>query len=324
MTQTTTTNGPEERVRDLAESVGVDADFAATVFDHIEAGDGYADYGVPAAVYAAVRIEGLAVRPQEVAAETTGVDAGRIMTDTKRMVRRLPFDVDIDPSAKYIERFGEDLGAGSQLATTANAIASHATEAGLSNGRSPSVFAATCLYAASYLLDAGYTQDEVADAAGVSAVVIRRHYKDFVAAYAAEDTESSSVGALVESVIDAYDWLPDAAVDDARDMAVAVDTDSGEFRRASPKSVAAAIVYVAAKHHRVDMSQAEAGDAIGASRHAVNARSQDVQRWNRRRRLDGENYNDLKRLAAEHGVDVGMAPDRDDLIESLAEAGVSP
>jgi len=51
-------------------------------------------------------------------------------------------------------------------------------------------------------------------------------------------------------------------------------------------------------------------------------RVNDVRYWRDRAQFDGVAYNDLKQIAAEHDVDVGMTPEREYLIDRLVEAGV--
>lgn len=320
---------PADRIRGLAEDVGLPeavADFAADqLYPQVDNDGGYADAAVPATLYAAVRIQGEPIRPQEVADATDTVDADRLMKDMRRLVRTLPFDVSVDGvERRYVERIVDDVGATDQLRATALSLCDDAVEAGLSNGKAPSAFAASVVYAASYLLDADVEQKDVAESAGVTTTVIRRHYRDIIdASTDASVTSHDDLPAIVDDVMNGIDGaVPSVVREDAREMADAIDPDADWVRRCDPKAVAAAVVYVASKRHRVDVTQAEAGDAVGVSRHAVNARSQDVRRWDKKRRLDALTYNRLKELAAEHDVDVGPTPERPDLVDRLFEAGV--
>lgn len=318
---------PRQRVKDLAEDVGLDgstATFAAeSLYPQVDNDGGYAEAGVPATVYAAVRIQGEPVKPAEIA-DASGVDANRIMKDMRRMVADLPFDVSVDGvERKYVERYVDDLDAGDKYRETAFGLCDDAVDAGLHNGKAPSAFAAGVVYAASVVLDDGVEQKDVAEVADVTTTIIRRYYRDIIAASSNASASHDDIPSIVETVVAGIDGaIPEAVREDAVEMADAIDPDADWVRRCDPKAVAAAIVYVAAKRNRLDVTQAEAGEPVGMSRHAVNARSQDVKKWDTRRRFDDMNYNPLKELAAANGVDVGQTPEREYLIDRLVEAGV--
>lgn len=320
---------PRQRVKDLAEAVGLDestATFAAeSLYPQVDNDGGYAEAGVPATVYAAVRIQGEPVKPSEIA-EASGVGENRIMKDMRRMVAALPFDVSVDGvERKYVERYVDDLDVPDQFRQTAVGLCDDAVDAGLHNGKAPSAFAAAVVYAASVVLEADVEQKDVAEVADVTTTIIRRYYRDIIAASSNASASHDDIPSIVETVVAGIDGsIPEAVREDAVDMADAIDPEAGWVRRCDPKAVAAAVVYVAAKRNRLDVTQAEAGEPVGMSRHAVNARSQDVKRWDTRRRFDGMNYNPLKELAAANGVDVGQTPEREYLIDRLVEAGVEP
>lgn len=320
---------PRQRVLDLAESVGLDestATFAAeSLYPQVDNDGGYAEAGVPATVYAAVRIQAEPVKPAEIA-DASAVDANRVMTDMRRMVADLPFDVSVDGvERKYVDRYVDDLDVGDQYRETAGDLCDDAVDGGLHNGKAPSAFAASVVYAASVVLDAGVEQKDVAEVADVTTTIIRRYYRDIIAASSNASASHDDIPSIVETVVAGIGGsIPETVREDAVDMADAIDPDADWVRRCDPKAVAAAIVYVAAKRNRLDVTQAEAGDPVGMSRHAVNARSQDVKRWDTRRRFDDMNYNPLKELAADNGVDVGQTPEREYLIDRLVEAGVEP
>jgi len=88
--------------------------------------------------------------------------------------------------------------------------------------------------------------------------------------------------------------------------------------------VAAGVVYVAAVDARFDVSQTEVASTAGVSKSTVVNRVNDIRDWRKRRRFEGVNYNELKRLASENDVDVGMTPEREYLVDRLAGAGVEP
>jgi transcription initiation factor TFIIIB Brf1 subunit/transcription initiation factor TFIIB len=296
-----------------------------SVYGEANIDGGYAEDGVPGVVYAAVRIRGDPVKPTEIA-DACDTEANRIMRDMRRMVADLPFKVEFEGvERRYVERYADELDVDDQFKSTALSLCDDAVDGGLHNGKAPSAFAASVVYAASYVLDAGVEQADVASVADVSVTIIRRYYRKVIAA--SNDTAASpdDIPAIVDHVIDGIGGaIPDAVRHDAKEMSHAIDPDADWVRRCDPKAVAAAVVYVAAKRNRVDVTQAEAGEPVGMSRHAVNARSQDVKEWDTRRRLEDANYNRLKELAAENGAGVGSTPERDVLIDVLAELGVEP
>ena len=342
MSQTNASNH-DAMIMKIADGVGVPddvADFAVQLYGEVSKPDGdgnlyidggYVDRGIPATVYAAVRIRGLPIKPREIAEQVDDPDVGprRIMRDTKRLLAILPFDVSIDGSERrFVERYCDDLGVGEQFTVTALSVCDDAVEAELHVGRAPSVVAAAVIYATSRLLNADVDQRDVADVAGVSVRVIRDRYRDVIdvaSGFTSDDRPThADLSSIVDGIIDGLGSVPDVVEDDAHAFADAINPDADWVRRCDPRAVAAACVYVAAKDNRIQVTQADAGEPVGISRHAVNARSQDLREWNARRdSLDDHTYNRLKELAAEHGVDVGPTPAREYVIARLADAGVS-
>jgi len=322
------TPGNPRLIRELADEVGLDgsfADFATDVYGEVDNDGGYAKAGVPGAVYSAVRIRGEPIKPKEIA-DAADVDVNRVMSDMRRMVRSLPFDVSVGGTERrYVERYVDALNADDAFRETALSLCDDGKDADIHNGKAPSAFAAAVVYAASVVDEAGYEQKHVADVADVTTTIIRRYYRNIIATSNDATGAPADIPAFVDSVVDGIGGdIPDAVRQDATEMAHAIDPDAGWVRRCDPKAIAAAIVYVAAKRNRVDVTQAEAGEPVGMSRHAVNARSQDVKEWDTRRRLEDANYNRLKELAAENGAGVGSTPERDRLIDVLANMGVEP
>ncbi|SNZ14840.1 Transcription initiation factor IIB (TFIIB) [Natronoarchaeum philippinense] len=86
----------------------------------------------------------------------------------------------IDPR-EYLPRFASRLGLDAEVERRARELAQRAQENGIVGGRDPSGFAAGCLYAAGREFDAGVTQSEAADVAGVSPVTLRSAYHDLTA-----------------------------------------------------------------------------------------------------------------------------------------------
>ena len=85
----------------------------------------------------------------------------------------------IDP-AEYIGRFASELDVSADIEARSREFVTDGRDRGLINGRNPSGFAATCLYAAA--IEAGHdlTQREAASVAGVTPVTLRTAYYDLI------------------------------------------------------------------------------------------------------------------------------------------------
>jgi transcription initiation factor TFIIB len=85
----------------------------------------------------------------------------------------------IDPE-EYVGRFASELDVPKHVEARSREFVADGRERGLINGRNPSGFAATCLYAAA--IEAGHdlTQREAADVAGVTPVTLRTAYYDLM------------------------------------------------------------------------------------------------------------------------------------------------
>ena len=311
-----------DRIRRLAGEVGFDdTDFVVQLYEQVNDDGTYHDNGIPAVVYAAVRIRGEPIKPAEVVDAYDGdIGKSRLTKDTRNMVDELPFDVDITGvERRYVERYADDLNFDDDTRDKALSMCEAGVEAGLSNGKAPSAFAGAVVYAAASVAGTDLTQDEVAEVANTSSTVVRRHYKDVIDAATASDGEDS----YVERIIGDLGDLPDVVADEAASILSYIeDVDEGWSRRCSPAALNASVVYVAAQNNRVDVSQREVAEAANISRHTVKERVKEVRHADRRRCLGWRDYNELKELAAEHDVDVGMTPERDELINALANEGV--
>lgn len=289
----------------------------------------------PAAVYAAARIRDIPTKPEEVAiaAAKTGHDApgfddvpnaDDVANYYKRMLSAIPFEVEPEAPDDWVRRLCADLGVDGTFEDAAIRLCDDAVDAGLHIGKAGSGFAAAVVYAASKHRNAGVEQDTVADVASVSPTTIRNQYRDVLALRdgSVEPGDPDAIDAAVNDLCDRIDGLPGRVRADALELAAEASTaDAGWVRRTDPKGVAAGVVYVTGKDDRVDISQTEVAAAAGVSKSTVVNRVNDIRDWRKRRRFDGVNYNRLKELAAEHDVDVGVTPERDYLIDRLAEEG---
>jgi transcription initiation factor TFIIB len=131
-----------------------------------------------ACVYAACRVARVSRTVDEVvrAAKATE-DEQRAAYDALNRELGLPVGP-IDP-VEYVPRFATELGLAGEVERRAREYAAEAAERGLSVGRNPSGVAAACLYTAALDANAGVTQKEAADVAGVTPVTLRSTYAEF-------------------------------------------------------------------------------------------------------------------------------------------------
>ena len=304
----------------------------------------------PAAVYAAARIRDIPTKPGEVSHHSEKllnipqtlsfvldgvaqngswkvVSEDDVTNYYKRMLSAIPFEVKPEAPDDWVRRLCDDLNVGPAFESEAVDLCGDAVDAGLHIGKATSGFAAAVVYATSKHRNAGVDQDDIADAASVSPTTIRNQYRDVLALRdgAVEPGDPDAIDAAVNDLCDRIDGLPGRVRADALELAAAAsEHDADWVERTDPKGVAAGVVYVTAKDARVDVSQTEVASTANVSKSTVVNRVNDIRDWRKRLKFDGVNYNDLKRLAAEHGVDVGSRPERDYLVDRLADAGVDP
>lgn len=323
------------QVEQLAESVGVDkakASELATSLD-VGVGDGYVDAGVPATVYATARVYAEPVKPDEVADAHGDIDTGRLVKDTRRLLSDAPLNVEVEAThTGFVDRYVDGLGASDDLRETAVRIVEKATETGFNSGKAPSSFAASTVYATARMLgvEDDVEQKQVADVADVSTQIIRRNYPDIIKFAGRHNligdggaVTFDDLGSLTDYILTGIEGaVPEDVAQECKDMVEALDTNADWVRRCKPEAVAGGIVYTACKRYRLEISQREIADVVGVERHAVMERAQDIHAWNRRRILENKTYNELKEIASDVGLDMGMAPERDELINRLDNSGV--
>lgn len=275
-------------IRAIGEAAGLPpdlTDFAVNIYEQaVDAGfqpSGPRCYG--GAVYGAARIRDYPIKPKTVAAavDDVGVEADDVVRSMNRLVAALPFDVDLEDPSSYIRRYVDGLGGTPQLLESAIDLCDEATAAGVNSGKSPSGFAAACVYAASYMLAAPYTQDDVADEANVSTVTIRNMYRDIIRVHGDVEPRIAADGGeavtrAVEDVFKHFDDVPDFVRSKALEMVD--DLDGADWlRNKNPNGVAAGALYVAAKQNRVDLSQSELADVAGVHKETVLSRVKDIR-----------------------------------------------
>jgi transcription initiation factor TFIIIB Brf1 subunit/transcription initiation factor TFIIB len=325
---------------DLPDSV---ASLAVSIYDQaIDAGFPRVGDGreLPAAVYAAARVDGEPVRPRRLA-ESVGVDGDDVVSDMRRLIDALPYELRIEKPDEYVKRTLEalDYAIGSDLWDTAIRMCDDATDDDgfAPSGKSASVFGAAVVYAASEVLDAGLRQVDVADAAGTGSVAIRRTYRDVLEATTdytrdGEPGDRNAMHDTVDRVLDAAGNVPDVV---GRQAHAIIDDipDADWVTRTNPKGVGAGAAYVAAKDNRVSIPQDDVADYAGVSKGTVVSRINDIRSWRGEKRdterrakaiRDSCKYNEMKRAAARHDLDVGQAPSIDTLSTALASHGLGP
>ncbi|EMA60841.1 transcription initiation factor IIB [Halorubrum lipolyticum] len=130
-----------------------------------------------ACVYVACRTADVARTVEEICGEAKAtVDEHQAAFDA--MNRELGLPIAPTGPAEYLPRFASDLDCDAGVERRAGELAERAVEEGIANGRNPVGVAAACLYTAARELDAECTQQEAADAAGVTPVTVRRTYVD--------------------------------------------------------------------------------------------------------------------------------------------------
>ncbi len=128
-----------------------------------------------ACVYVACRTADVARSVGEVCAAAKATEAEhRAAFDA--MNRELGLPIGPAAPAEYLPRFASELDCPPAVESRARDLADRAVEEGIANGRNPVGVAAACLYTAARQCDADYTQQEAADAAGVTPVTVRRTY----------------------------------------------------------------------------------------------------------------------------------------------------
>lgn len=117
-------------------------------------------------------------RTLEEVAEVSGVEKKEIGRSYRFISRELDIQLlPVDP-ARYVARFGSDLGISGKVRTKAIEIIREAKEKDLTSGKSPTGTAAAAIYIASILEGDRKTQKEVAKVTNITEVTVRNRYKE--------------------------------------------------------------------------------------------------------------------------------------------------
>ncbi len=134
---------------------------------------------VSATLYAACR-EAQMPRTLEEIAEVSRIDIRKISSNYMFLIRELDLHLPPTDPARYITRFGSELGLSGEVQTEAMHMIKKIRDKKLTSGKSPSGTAAACLYIAALRGGERVTQREVAEVAGVTEVTVRNRYKDTI------------------------------------------------------------------------------------------------------------------------------------------------
>lgn len=134
-----------------------------------------------AALYAAARLDGIARSIDEVAA-VSRVEAKEIKRTYRYLVRELELGVPPTDPKQYIGRFASNLECSDETERLARDLVDTATDQGVHSGKHPVGIAASAIYAAGRLTDAGLTQAEIGEVTNISEVTIRNRYREILAA----------------------------------------------------------------------------------------------------------------------------------------------
>ena len=143
-----------------------------------------------AALYAATRLNGVA-RPVSEIAVVSRVEELEIQRAYRYIVRKLNLRIPPTDPIEYVGRVTSELDCSDEIERLSRELIETATEQGVHSGKHPVGFAASAVYAAGKLCNAGITQGDVSDVADVSKVTIRNRYREILETFeAAKDDES--------------------------------------------------------------------------------------------------------------------------------------
>ncbi|MFB6210640.1 MAG: transcription initiation factor IIB family protein [Halobacteriales archaeon] len=152
------------------------------------------------ALYAACRLEELPRSLEEFAA-VARIARRSIGRAYRYLSRELDLAIAPTDPVRYVPRFCSALDASAAIEREATRIVEQTTTAGISSGKSPTGFAAAAIYLASILheqdqpagvSEAPFTQQEVAEVAGVCTVTLRKRYQDQRRVYLEDDAALST------------------------------------------------------------------------------------------------------------------------------------
>lgn len=111
----------------------------------------------------------------------SSVDQRDVFQTIRQMQSRLDLDLALESADKYVEPISDELDATEHDRELARAVIEILSEQGESSGKKAAAVAGSVFYFISRLAegDGEFTQKQVAEAANISTVTIRNHYRDF-------------------------------------------------------------------------------------------------------------------------------------------------
>ncbi len=122
-------------------------------------------------------------RTLEEIAEVSYVDKKELGKNYRYIARKLNLQLPPADPVNYVARFGSDLNLSGEARTKAINFIEKAQEEKLTTGKGPAGIAAGAIYLASKVSSEGKTQEDVAEAAGVTEVTLRNRYKELAEAF---------------------------------------------------------------------------------------------------------------------------------------------
>jgi transcription initiation factor TFIIB len=132
---------------------------------------------VSASVYAACR-NGRVPRTLQDIMKAGNVNKGEIARYYRVLLNNLDLKMPVMDPSRRVSRIANRMGISEKAQRTAFEILDLAKEKGLSYGKNPTGLAAAALYTAAVRFGEKVTQDEVAIAAGITSVTLRKRYAD--------------------------------------------------------------------------------------------------------------------------------------------------
>ncbi|NQU98530.1 hypothetical protein HQ533_03615 [Candidatus Woesearchaeota archaeon] len=112
--------------------------------------------------------------------DVTNIDKKDIGRNYRYVVRKMDIRVTQSDPVNYVSRYISNLELSQKTHTTAIKLLEKAQKKEITSGKNPLGLAAAAIYAASKLNEEKRTQNEIANAIGVTEVTLRNRYKDFV------------------------------------------------------------------------------------------------------------------------------------------------
>jgi len=132
-----------------------------------------------ACMIAACRVHGVPIIARRIMRER-GADRRKVWNLLITIHTRLNIKPRIADPRQYMPGFCERLGLSARVQMLASTIIDAMKRRGMTDGKDPAGLAAAAIYVASILLNEKRTQDEIANATGVTTVTIRNRYRDIV------------------------------------------------------------------------------------------------------------------------------------------------